>query len=289
MGPTASGKSDLAEALAEELGAQLINADAFQVYRGLDVGTSKPADPSRYRLLNLRDPREGFGVGEFVELAAKELSELFREGRDAIVVGGSGLYVRALMEGYREMRPPPDPALRNELNRLQEKDGVEGLVERLRRVDADALARIDVRNPARVRRAIEIATDIRPTIQVEIPNFRRSKLALVPNTEINNARIDSRLEFMVQNGWVDEVRRLMGEGIPREAPGLRAIGYRALYAYALGEASLADAIETIRTETKRFAKRQRTWLRTEPGLRVLSGCTSAEQALSETKKALGCQ
>ncbi len=284
MGPTASGKSALAEALAAELDAVLLNADAFQVYRGLDIGTAKPADRANYRLLDLIEPTESFGVGAYVGRAAEVLADLFGERRSAVVVGGTGLYVRALFEGYAEMRPPPDPELRAQLEADRAANGLGALVRRLEALDPKAAGSIDLQNPVRVRRALERALDPRPGLRVEIPNFRRFKVAIVPKPEITSARIDSRLDFMVYNGWVDEVRRLMGEGNPREAPGLRAIGYRSLYDHLLGMVSLPEAIETIRAETRQYAKRQRTWLRSEPNLTVLPDCQTAEQALSETMK-----
>src|SRR5689334_3511641 len=128
MGPTGSGKTEVAEAIAERLGAQLINADAFQVYRGMDIGTAKPTEKHRYRLLDLKQPNAGFGVGEFVQLASEELRELHHEGRDAVVVGGTGLYIRALFEGYAEMVSPPDPNLRSELMARERTKGLATLV-----------------------------------------------------------------------------------------------------------------------------------------------------------------
>src|SRR5688572_23240532 len=115
MGPTASGKTDLAEHLADETGAQLINADAFQVYKGFDIGTAKSVNANRYELIDIREPDESFGVGEFVQLANAELERLFAGGTSAIVVGGTGLYVRALFEEYEAMSGPPDPQLRADL------------------------------------------------------------------------------------------------------------------------------------------------------------------------------
>src|SRR5271165_7127776 len=124
MGPTASGKTDVAEAIADALDAQLINADAFQVYRGMDIGTAKPRAKGRYRLLDLKAPNEGFGVGEFVQLAQTELNTLFQERRSAVVVGGTGLYIRALFEQYSELAASPEPALRAALMEREYRDGL---------------------------------------------------------------------------------------------------------------------------------------------------------------------
>lgn len=286
MGPTASGKTALAEAIAEELGAQLLNADAFQIYRGLDIGTAKPVQRERYRLLDLISPLEEFGVGAFVELAAKELAGLWSQGRSAILVGGTGLYIRALMEGYGEMRPPPDPQIRADLMRIEAESGLEELANRLRAIDPEAAHCVDLKNPVRVRRALERALDPSPPVRVVLPPFEHRKIAVNVIAEQLNARIDSRIDSMMQNGWVDEVRRLMGEGVPREAPGLRAIGYRALYDFVSGVMSHAAAIEGIRIETRQYAKRQRTWLRSEPNLAWLASGQTTEHALKDAMRIL---
>ena len=286
MGTTASGKTPLAEGLAEALDAQLINADSFQVYRGLDIGTAKPADRSKYLLLDIKEPTEDFGVGEFVQLASGQLSKLFDKERNAIVVGGTGLNIRALFQGYSEMRPLPDPELRQELMEILSQVGMDGLAARLKEADPIAASKVDLKNPARVRRALEKALDPRPPIRLEVPPFRKAKIALNPTPESLNQRIRPRVEAMVQNGWVEEVRRLMGEGIPRSAPGLRAIGYRALYDHLAGIMALDAALGGIETETRQYAKRQRTWLRTEPNLTVLEGELTTEHAIELALRAI---
>jgi tRNA dimethylallyltransferase len=269
MGPTASGKTALAEALADDLGAQLVNADAFQVYRGMDVGTAKPAARDRYLFLDLRDPNEGFGVGEFTSLAQQALAELYAQGRHVVVVGGTGLYIRALLEEYSGMAAPPDPELRASLNRLHAEEGVEELARRLIELDPDAAARIDIKNPARVKRAIERATSPTEAPAVALPPFRRLKVALSPEPAILEQRITLRVEAMVQNGWVQEVERLVQAGYGPDDPGFRAIGYRQIWRAMAGEVELEEAVTTTIVDTKRYAKRQRTWLRSEPNLSVL--------------------
>jgi tRNA dimethylallyltransferase len=284
MGPTASGKTALAEALAEELDAQLVNADAFQIYRGMDVGTAKPERKERYQLLDIRDPREGFGVGEFVALGSEALAEVYARRRSAVVVGGTGLYVRALFEGYEGMRPAPDPALRDELEDRLAREGLESLADELQQRDPEAAAKLDLRNPARVRRALERALDPQPPLRFSLPPFRKAKLALVLSADAAERRIAARLEAMLEAGWVEEVRALREAGVPREAPGMRAIGYRSLWDHVVGVSSLAVAAESIRSETRRYAKRQRTWLRSEPNLTVWEGELTAEQALRQVKE-----
>ena len=270
MGPTASGKTDLAEALALHLDAQLINADAFQVYRGLDIGTAKPENRSAYRLIDIQDPREQFGVGEFVAHAAQILRELYSEGRSAVIVGGTGLNIRALTEGYDTMTGPPDPILRAEMNLIHESAGLSPLVERLKTLAPDVAEKIDLANPARVKRAIERAINPNPVVRAELPPYKKMKFGLLCDVTTLDAQIVNRTRTMMQNGWIREVERLMQSKYSLDDPGLRAIGYRAIWEYLEGKVELEEAIGTTIVETRRYAKRQRTWLRSEPNLTVLN-------------------
>lgn len=264
MGPTASGKSDLAEAMASELRFPLINADAFQVYRGLDIGTAKPTDRHNYHLLDIVDPWEEFGVGEWIRRVSDVLPQLFAEAGGAIVVGGSGYYIRALFEGYRDLADAPDPRRREELNR----QSLEVLVAELQARDPSAAARVDLQNRVRVQRAVE-RLDL-PTLDWSIPDCRKVKLARLPELERNRTRIFRRVEAMVELGWLDEIRGLILSGVQREHPGMRAHGYRAMWDVVHGERSLSEAIEATQVEVAQYAKRQRTWLRAEPNLITIS-------------------
>ena len=276
MGTTGSGKTDVAEALAERLGAQLISADAFQVYRGMDIGTAKPSRKHLYRLLDLKAPNEGFGVGEFVQLARSELSQLFEEGRSAIVVGGTGLYIRALFERYADLAASPDPALRAELMERESRDGAAALAEDLRQRAPTVAARTDLANPVRVRRALERLDSLGPNICSELPPFAQSKLVLQRNKSELNALIELRAHAMVQNGWLEEVESLRRSGYGPGNPGFRALGYTALWQHLAGTVALKDALESTVMDTRRYAKRQRSWLRSEPNALPIFGASSPE-------------
>jgi tRNA dimethylallyltransferase len=268
MGPTASGKTGLAEALGRELNAQLINADAFQVYRGLDIGTAKPANRELYRLLDIKDPNEAFGLGEWTALAQRELVDLFSQRRNAIVVGGTGLYIRALFEEYEGLSDAPDPNLRAALSAIP----IEDLRERLKSRHPEIAARTDLANPVRVRRALE-KLETPAGEPIRLPAFQKMKLALNPSTLLLDSRAQRRVAEMVHNGWVQEIEELRQRGFRREDPGFRAIGYRTLWDHLERKISLEEAIATTIVETRRYAKRQRTWLRTEPNLVELSATT----------------
>ncbi len=274
MGTTASGKTELAEGLADWLGAQLVNADAFQIYRGMDIGTAKPARKSDYKLLDLRDPSEGFGVGEFVPLAQEVLTECWVAQQSVVVVGGTGLYVRALFEEYGEMSTAPEPELRA---RLDLKPLGE-LVEELRKADAEMANRVDLKNRMRVQRALERVYSPNPSVPVSLPPFEKLKLGVIRDPEELSERITRRVQAMMQNGWVREVEELISAGYSDSDPGFRALGYRAIWQYLHGQIPLHEAQATAIADTKRYAKRQRTWLRAEPKLLVLDSGDAFEEA-----------
>lgn len=265
MGPTASGKSDLAERLATGLDAELINADAFQVYRGLNIGTAKPEQCDRYHLIDIKSPRDNFGVGEFVRLARDLLEKFFQSGRNVIVVGGTGLYVRALFEQYGDLAEAPDPNLRAEISEMD----IEEVRSRLVEIAPDVTREIDMQNPVRVRRALERALGPASRMAMHIPPFTKVKLGIVPNVHITESRIGQRAALMVQNGWTDEVKQLLANGFGPDDPGFRAIGYRAIASHVQGKIELEEAIATTIADTKRYAKRQRSWLRSEPNLKLI--------------------
>ena len=268
MGPTASGKSSLAESLAEQFDAQLINADAFQIYRKLDIGTAKPEERERYELLDILDPREEFGVGAWVTRVLPILHDLFAQDRSAIVVGGTGFYIRALFEQYADMDSAPDPEIRAQLENELARDGVQAMYDRVMNLNPQAAERLDPRNPVRVRRALEKALSTKPKMTVDLPSFRKGKVGIEVSPPILENRIAERVKNMVQMGWLEEIERLADEEYSLSDPGLRAIGYDHMWRHRLKEVGLDEAIENTVVDTRRYAKRQRTWLKSEPGLQL---------------------
>jgi len=279
MGPTASGKSDLAELVAENIGAHLLNADAFQVYRYMDIGTAKPARKENYALLDLKEPNEEFGVGEWLRLAEAELWDIYRQGRSAVLVGGTGFYVRALTEGYAELAPAPDPHLRRAIQARLAEEGLDALVHELTQESPAIAATLDLKNPVRVTRALEKLKSPSEPIRVSIPDFRVRKVAIVPSKDQSGVRIQHRTAKMMQNGWIEEVEQLMSLGFTNTDPGFRAIGYREIWSYLKGEISLEICQDLIIQSTVRYAKRQRTWLNKEPRLTTFSEVPSLAEAL----------
>lgn len=268
MGPTGSGKTGLSEALAEELDAVLISADAFQIYRGFDIGTAKSRNPA-WNLVNIREPTEAFGAGEFVRLCGPILESAFAAQRPVIVSGGTGFYIRALFEGYAEMTGEPSQELRQELMQREKAEGLSSLAEELDRRQPGHT--VDRRNPVRVRRALERLLEPAPQIVPVHPPFARVKLGLSWPVESLNLRLEQRLDEMLEQGWLEEVRLILKRGTPRDAPAMRAIGYELLTDVAEGRLGLEAARSQILVLTRQYAKRQRSWMRSEPGLRMIPG------------------
>jgi len=286
VGPTATGKSDLALALAERFDGELVNADALQVYRGFDLGTAKPSveeqDRVPHHLIDILSPMERYSAGEFARRARQTLKEIAARGRRGIVVGGSGLYIRALVEGMSPI-PPVSPEIQEFLRKRAAKEGLEALREELRLLDRETWERLPARDTQRVLRALEVSLVSgrrqsewiadRPFGELRLNAL---KVCLTLPRALLYDRIEGRVRRMVANGWVEEVREHLVSGISLEAPAFQAIGYRQLAQHLQGEISLEDAILQIVQVTRRFAKRQMTWFRREPEVRWIES-TSLEE------------
>jgi tRNA dimethylallyltransferase len=265
-GPTAAGKSDIAVALAEKIGGEIISADSMQVYRGLDIGTAKPDAATQKRiphhLIDVCDLTEPFDAAKFVRLANRAVTEIESRKRTPIFCGGTGLYFKAFLDGLGET-PPADAKLRAEL----EAAPLAELLEELRERDPAAYDAIDRQNPRRVIRALEIVRltgkpfsalradwSRRPATENTLYLFTRSASDL-------RARIDARVGEMFRSGLVEETRELLKHGLAENKTAMQAIGYRQVVEHLRGERTLAQAIELVKIRTHQFAKRQLTWFR----------------------------
>lgn len=276
VGATATGKSRLALALASSSGAEIVNADALQVYRGLDIGTAKPTAEERARvphhLIDVLSPDQPFSAGEFARRAGRVLADLARRGRPALVVGGSGLYLRALTEGLSDL-PPSDPEMRTHLRARLASEGLARLRAELEQADPATASRLAPGDTQRTLRALEVylATG-RPLSSwlaapvVPAPPGRVRKLGLTLPRAVLYDRIASRVERMVAQGWLDEVQRLLAGGVDRGSPAFQAIGYAQWLSHLEGSLGRDEAIREIVTATRRYAKRQETWFRRDPGI-----------------------
>ena len=276
VGPTAAGKSALACRLAVELGAEIVNADALQVYRGFDIGTAKPGVAERravpHHLIDILDPVERYSAGEFARRAQEAFGSIASRGRRAILVGGSGLYLRALWSGIAPL-PEVNPAIRAELEERLVRQGLEELSRELARVDPIAARRLGARDSQRIRRALEVhrATGVPLSEWIARSPFGSSAVAMrkigltLPRAVLYD-RIDARAREMMSRGWVAEVERLLDSGVSSEAPAFQAIGYSQLVAALEGRVGMDEALEQLIRATRRFAKRQETWFRREAGI-----------------------
>jgi len=266
VGPTAVGKTALAIELAEQFDAEIVNADAFQVYRGLDVLTAKPDAEAqrrvRHHLLSQISLFETMSAASFRELARAALSDVHSRKKNAIVVGGSGLYLKAITHGFDQV-PPPDPKLREELNRLPQKE----LAERLQKLSPELAARTDLKNPRRVIRAIEIAASVIPSRIVARDAVCEPRSApaatatngvlLLRDRDDLYQRINERVNAMFRDGVEEEVRALQDIGQTAAS----ALGLKEIRALIAGQISREECIAKIQQATRRYAKRQLTWFR----------------------------
>jgi len=272
-GPTASGKSAVALALAERLGGEIISVDSMQVYRGLDLGTAKPSAAERARvphhLIDVAELSEPFDAARFVQLARRAEAEIRGRGRVPIFCGGTGLYFKAYLEGLGES-PPADPELRVEL----ESTPLPALLAELERCDPETFGRIDRQNPRRVVRALEV-------IRLTGKPFSAQRAEWNPKSEARNpkpvfcltrspadlrARIETRVDEMFRRGLVDETHALLACGLEQNRTAMQALGYRQVVEHLRGERGLDETIALVKARTWQFARRQMTWFRRQQGV-----------------------
>lgn len=274
LGPTAVGKSRVAIEIAKRLGSDILTADSRQVYRGMDVGTDKPPLVARegvaHHLIDLVDPDEPFNAGLFRRQANRLIDDLHHQRRIPLVVGGTGLYVRILLQGLCDA-PPSDPSVRAQLCEEARERGHENLYERLTAADPVTAAKLHPRDTSKIIRALEV----HHLSGVPISSFQTrhgfaerpfSALVIGLNRERSSLyrRIEERIDWQLSNGLVEETRSLLEQGYPRTSPGMTGLGYRHVAAFLAGECDRDEMVRLFKRDTRRFAKRQMTWFRQEP-------------------------
>ncbi|HSG58211.1 MAG TPA: tRNA (adenosine(37)-N6)-dimethylallyltransferase MiaA [Woeseiaceae bacterium] len=281
MGPTASGKTDVAVRLCERFPFDVISVDSALVYRGMDIGTAKPdAETLRrvpHRLVDIRDPEEGYSAGDFVRDAAAEIDAILAAGRIPLLVGGTMLYFRSLTEGIAEL-PAADAAVRAAIDAEAEIAGWPALHARLGEADPEAAERIKPNDKQRIQRALEVYRSTGRTLSEwqnrgatgAMRDVEFCKMALLPaSREILHERIELRLKTMFNNGLIDEVKVLYNRPeLTAEHPSMRSVGYRQVWQFLAGGVTLGEASDKALYATRQLAKRQITWLRSEAGLNV---------------------
>lgn len=289
-GPTASGKTALSIRLAQAHQCEIVCMDSMQIYRGMDIGTAKPTADEMcdvpHHMLDVADPAEPFSVARYQEMAEEVIEGIHSRGHRALLVGGTGLYLRALRHPMAMGMVTGDASLREQLEeQAKQTDGRYALHQKLSEVDPETAARLHVNDVRRVVRALEVyqLTGIpfsqQPQTQAE-PPFRYRVASLTMEREILYQRIEQRVDRMLEDGLVEEVRTLLDSGVPADAQALKGLGYKELIPYLQGRISLEEAAYQLKLGTRHYAKRQLTWMRREEDVFwVDSLCPEAYQQL----------
>jgi len=293
MGPTASGKTDLAIFLTEHFPVDIISVDSALVYRGLDIGSAKPSAEelakAPHRLLDVVDPLEAYSAARFRKDALKEMAAITATGRIPLLVGGTMLYFRALLEGLSEL-PESDAITRKKLELQAKEMGWEKMHERLAEVDAEAAKRIHPNDPQRISRALEVyemtgksMSQLQKEKKAEPLAYEVLKLALIPSDRaVLHQRIEKRFGQMLEHGLIDEVKTLRSRGdLHEDLPAIRAVGYRQVWDYLCNRIDYTEMQERGVIATRQLAKRQLTWLRSEKDLTIYDLSRYSEQHIQE--------
>jgi len=298
VGPTASGKSELGIALALRLDGEVVNCDSVQVYREIEIATAKVPPAERrgvpHHLIDFVPPERSYTAADWARDALARVAEIEARGRTALLVGGSGLYLRALREPFFEA-PPTDPALRRRLLLLRARRGPEHLHALLRRLDPERASSLKPRDWSRVQRALELRLQTGEKLSERLahrpappePAARLRVFALNPPREQLYRRIDLRAEAHFRAGLVEEVRDLLARGVPAEGSALGAHGYRRVVEHLRGERTLESAVEQTKLDVRHYAKRQMTWFRREPGVEWVEGFGEDSRVQEEVARRLG--
>lgn len=271
-GPTASGKTALAATLAKELNGEVVSCDSMQVYSRMDIGTAKPTLEEMqgipHHMIDVAEPWEDFSVSRYCEMAAPVVDDILSRGKTAVIAGGTGLYMDALIRG-NAFAPFPATGVRERLEAQADAEGMEAMLSRLRAVDPDAARRLHLSDRKRILRALEVYLETGETItehnrktQAVPPRYSPLWLGLdfARRGELYR-RIDLRVGLMLEQGLVEEIRGLLAEGIPERATAMQAIGYKEFVDALDGRCTIEEAADQVRQSSRRYAKRQLTWFR----------------------------
>ena len=273
VGPTASGKTKMGVAIAKRFGGEVVSVDSMQIYRGMTVGTAAPTAEEMegvpHHMIAVADPSESWSVARFTEAADACVQDILRRGKLPVLVGGTGLYLDALVRGNRFAEGHAGTAVREALQKRMAVEGAAALLQELRAIDPEAAEKLHLKDEKRILRALEVWQETGKTItehnretQAVPDKYEAVYIGLdFENRDDLRARIDRRVDIMVEQGLLQEVRGLLSSGIPRTATALQAIGYKEPMAALRGEMTMAEASEKIKQESRRYAKRQLTWFR----------------------------
>lgn len=275
-GPTAVGKSKLALEIAQKFNGEIISADSQQVWKELDIGTAKPSWAARqkipHHLIDVACPDEHFDVSRYVELADQAIKDITQRGKIPFVVGGAGMYIRILLYGLCEA-PPQAQATRQRLFQQMEAEGLERLFRRLVEVDPNSAQKIHPNDKTRILRALEVfeitgypLSHFQQRHRFKNPRYQAIQIGLNCDRKILHQNIETRVDWMIANGWVEEVRELL-KFYSSDSQALQSIGYKQLVQHLKGHLSLEETVADIKKQTRAFARRQLTWFRADKNIR----------------------
>lgn len=279
-GPTASGKTALAVSLAQALDGEVISCDSMQLYRRMDIGTAKPTPEEmggiRHHMLDVAEPTEDFSVSRYCEMATAAREAILARGKTAIIAGGTGLYMDALIRG-NAFAPCPSTGRRQELEELVRKEGIYALLQRLEAIDPESARRLHPSDQKRIIRAMEVYLETGETItehnrktQQQPPRYDPVWLGLSDeNRQALYDRIDGRVTQMLERGLLEEITALLNSGVPENATAMQAIGYKEFVDALRGRCPVEEAADQVRQSSRRYAKRQLTWFRRNPAMHWL--------------------
>ena len=298
-GPTASGKTALAVALAKELNGEVVSCDSMQVYRRMDIGTAKPTQEEMqgivHHMIDVAEPEEDFSVSRYCNLAAPIVEDIVKRGKTAIIAGGTGLYMDSLIQG-NDFAPFPSTGVRERLEQQAREDGIQALYGQLSQIDPEAAKRLHLSDQKRIIRALEVYLETGETItehnrktQLLPPRFSPSWLGLdFENRADLYARIDRRVSLMLEQGLISEIQGLLSSGIPEKCTSMQAIGYKEFVSALHGACTIEEAADQVRQSSRRYAKRQLTWFRRNKKIRWLirNPSQSGQEILASARQLL---
>ena len=271
-GPTASGKTALSIALAKELDGEIVSCDSMQVYKRMDIGTAKPTVEERqgivHHMLDVAEPDEDFSVSRYCNMAGPIVDDILARGKTAIIAGGTGLYMDALIRG-NDFAPYPATGRREELEERADREGIEVLMDWLRQIDPESAARLHLSDRKRIIRALEVYLETGETItahnlktQSIPPKYAPLWLGIdFADRDVLYERINLRVDLMLQQGLIEEIRSLLADGIPPKCTAMQAIGYKEFVSALEGHGTIAEAAALVQQSSRHYAKRQLTWFR----------------------------
>ena len=280
-GPTASGKTALAVELAKELNGEVVSCDSMQVYRRMDIGTAKPNQAEMqgiiHHMLDVADPDEDFSVSRYCEMATPIVDDIVARGKTAIIAGGTGLYMDALIRG-NDFAPYPATGRREELEERAHREGIEALMAWLQDIDPEAAAKLHLSDRKRIIRALEVYLETGETIsthnkrtQAIPPRYQPLWLGLdFEDRAVLYNRIDRRVDIMLEQGLITEIAELLAAGIPKKSTAMQAIGYKEFLAAMDGQCTIMQAAEDVKKASRHYAKRQLTWFRRNANMNWLA-------------------